>query len=44
MKENTKKPYFLQHKKGAEMYTYTTKNHHFTPPKKTNATKYFLTI
>lgn len=34
MKENTKKPYFLQHKKGAEMYTYTTKNHHFTPPKK----------
>lgn len=43
MKADTKKPYFLQRKKGAEMYTETAKNHHLPPPKKTNIEKYFST-
>lgn len=34
MKANTKSPLFFQCKKGAETYTETAKNHHFTPPKK----------
>lgn len=42
MKADTKKPYFLQRKKGAEMYTETAKNHHL-PPKKTNVARYFST-
>lgn len=43
MKVNTNKPYFIQRKKGAEMYTYTTKNT-ILSPQKTNVTKYFSTI
>ena len=33
MKVNTNKPYFIQRKKGAEMYTYTTKSTILSPPK-----------
>ena len=34
MKADTKKPYFFNVKKGAEMYTETAKNHHLPPQKK----------
>lgn len=43
MKADTKKPYFFQRVKRAKMHTETAKNHHFTPPKKTNVAKYFST-
>lgn len=34
MKADTKKPYFFNVKKGAEMYTETAKKHHLPPQKK----------